>query len=256
MTRFPYRPLLFCLVVPLFSPRLTKTQEVSPHPPFPCPEKLTYNVQWRLVNAGTATVQLSRHDGSKMWDFTLNIETAGLVSRLYRVADAYKVATSEPFCLVSSSLNAQEGKKRTRSITAVENGRRRLAFEEQDLVKNRSEKKELEIPACTYEIVGALATLRTLNLAPGKVTTMPITDGKKVAQAKIEAQAKERVTVAGKDYSATRYEAFLFDNVLYRRRGRLMIWIGDGPEHLPLRFRLSLGFPIGTITVELQKEER
>ena len=148
---------------------------------------------------------------------------------------------------------------RQKTYTIYYRGRERparLAFEEQDLVKNRSEKKELEIPACTYEIVGALATLRTLNLAPGKVTTVPITDGKKVAQAKIEAQAKERVTVAGKDYSATRYEAFLFDNVLYRRRGRLMIWIGDGPEHLPLRFRLSLGFPIGTITVELQKEER
>ena len=256
MTRFCYVPLIFCLGVTLFLPGLSRTQEISPRPQFPCPEKLTYNVQWRLVNAGTATVQLSRQNGSKMWNFDVNIESAGLVARLYRVTEVYKMATTEPFCLVSSSLDAQEGKKHTRSTVAVDSARRRLVLDEQDLIKNRSQKRELDVPACAYEIVGALAALRTLNLAPGNATTLPITDGKKIAQARIEAQAKERVTVAGKNYSATRYEAFLFDNVLYRRRGRLMIWIGDGPEHLPLQFRLSLGFPIGTITVELQKEER
>jgi hypothetical protein len=248
-------PLFICLALGLCFPRVSETQESPSDSQFPYPEKLTYNIEWRLVNAGTATVQLASAN-NKQWNFDVDIESSGLVSRLYRVADFYKVTTLQSFCLVRSSLDAREGKKHIRSASVVDSSHRKLAYAEEDLVKNRSERKELAISDCSYEIVGALASLRTLNLAPGKATTIPITDGKKFVQAKIEAQAREKVTVAGKNYSATRYEAFLFDNVLYRRRGRLMIWIGDGPQHLPLQFRLSLGFPIGTITVELQKEER
>ncbi len=255
MIRFRYPSLLLCLVVRLCCPRLSDPQSLASDPQFPYPEKLAYNVEWRLMNAGTATVQLSRDTG-KGWNFNVHIESSGLVSRLYRVADSYQVATLEPFCLVNSSLDAQEGRKHTKSVMVADGARKRLVFDERDLVKDRSERKELDISACTYEIVGALATLRTLNLPVGNVKLLPVTDGKKFAQARIESLSKERVTVAGKTYSATRYEAFLFDNVLYKRHGRLLVWIGDGPDHLPLRFRLLMGFPIGTITVELQKQER
>ncbi len=108
---------------------------------------------------------------------------------------------------------------------------------------------------CTYDILGALATLRTSNLPPGKSTVVPITDGKKFAQAKIEALSKETINVGGKNYATTRYEAFVFDNVIYKRHGRLLIWISDDPARLPVQFRLLMGFPIGTITVSLEKSE-
>lgn len=255
MMRFRHTPLLLWFAIRLCFPCLSNAQSVS-DPQFPYPEKLAYNVEWRLMNAGTATIQLSRDNASKGWNFNLNIQSSGLVSRLYRVTDSYKVMTLEPFCLVDSTLDAQEGKKHTRSSSVVDSSGKRLAYDERDLVGNRSQKKELDISACTFDIVGALTTLRTLNLAPGQVKMVPITDGKKFAQAKIEAQARQKVTVAGRNYSATRYEAFVFYNVLYKRHGRLLIWIGDGPEHLPLQFRLLLGFPIGTITVELQKQEK
>ncbi len=207
------------------------------------------------MNAGTATIQMSRGNDSKGWNFDLEIESAGFVSRLYRVADTYKVAARDRFCLSSASLNSQEGKKHSISKLLVDGAGKKLTYDEKDLVRNRSDSKELAIPPCTRDIVGALASLRGLNLAPGHSTSMPITDGKKFAQAKIEAQAKESVSVAGKSYQATRFEAYLFDNVLYKRRGRLLIWISDDPEHLPVQFRLVLGFPIGTITVDLIKRE-
>ncbi len=254
--RFRQIQLLFCLVVELCFPRLSGAQSFRAEPEFPYPEKLTYNVEWRLVNAGTATVQLSRDNVSKGWNFNVNIESSGLVSRLYRIADSYKVETLEPFCIVNSSLDAQEGRKHTRSTSVVDSSRRKLTYEERNVVKNRTEKKELAIASCTYEIVGALASLRTLNLPPNNARVIPITDGKRFVQARIEAQARERLTVGDRSYATTRYEAFLFDNVLYKRHGRLLIWVSDGPEHLPLQFRLLLGFPIGTITVELQKQDK
>ncbi|MDQ2713180.1 MAG: DUF3108 domain-containing protein [Acidobacteriota bacterium] len=223
---------------------------------FPYPEKLTYQVEWRLINAGTATVQLLRGNNAKSWEFDVHLESAGLVSRLYRIADSYKARTNEHFCLGDAALDSQEGKKHSISKFSVNVSRKKLSFEERDLVKNTSEKKEINVAICTSEIVGALASLRTLNLEPGKSIMIPIADGKKFAQARVESQAKEKVTEAGKNYDATRYEAFLFDNVLYKRRGRLLIWISNDADHLPVQFRLLMGFPIGTVTVWLQKQEK
>ncbi len=165
------------------------------------------------------------------------------MSRLYRVADSYKAKTNEHFCLGSASMDSQEGKRHSTSKFSVDASRKKLSFDERDLTKNTSEKKEIDVAPCTLETVGALASLRTLNLEPGKSIVIPIADGKKFAQVKVESQAKEKVSAAGKSYDATRYEAFLFDNVLYKRRGRLLIWISNDADHLPVQFRLLLGFP-------------
>jgi Protein of unknown function (DUF3108) len=223
---------------------------------FPYAEKLTYGVEWRLLRAGSATIQLSRDERPKDWNFNLNIESSGFVSRVYRVLDSYKVTAQDGFCLSNATLDAQEGKKHSISNLQIDNSRREVIYDERDLIRNHSQRKELAVPPCTYEIVGALATLRTFDLEPGHSRVIPITDGKKFAQVKIEAQAKERINVGGKRYETTRYEAYLFDGVLYQRRGRLLVWISNDSDRLPVQFRLLLHFPIGTITVALEKQEK
>lgn len=222
---------------------------------YPYPEKLTYRVEWRLITAGTAIVRLSpaNPDG---WQSTLNLESAGLVTRLYRVLDTYKAVSDQKFCAVSSVLDAQESKRHTVTRLTFANTRHKVEYDERDLLKNTTVKRELDIAPCTYEVAGALAALRATSLEPGKSVSFPITDGKKLAYGKIEAQGKESVNAGGKTYQTTRYEAFLFDNVLYRRKGRLFVWMTDDSDHLPVQFRVQLGFPIGTITLELEKQEK
>lgn len=222
---------------------------------FPYPEKLTYRVEWRLITAGTATVKLS-HPNSDDWQFDLNVESAGLVTRLYHVLDTYHVTGNEKFCAANSVLNAEEGKRHTVTRLTFENSRHKVQYDEHDLLKNSSVTKELDIAPCTYEIAGAFAALRTMNIEPGKSATFPVTDGKKMVYSKIEAQGKENVSVEGKSYDTVRYEAFLFDNVLYKRKGRLFLWITDDVNRIPVQIRLQLGFPIGTITLDLEKQEK
>ncbi len=221
---------------------------------FPFPERLVYRVEWRLITAGTATLDLTSTPDAK-WHTNLNIESAGVLARLYRVTDTYKVATDRKFCLADSEMDAQENKRHVIARTWFENAGR-LRYEEKDLVKNSTVQKELDVPPCTREIAGALASLRLLRLEPGKSTTIPITDGKKLVNARIESQARESLSFEGKKYQTIRYEAFLFDNVLYRRRGRLFVWVTEDQERIPVQIRLQLGFPIGNVTIELDKQER
>ena len=219
------------------------------------PRKLTYRIEWRLVNAGTANLDFQRTP-SNGWTIDLDLQSAGIVSRLYRVNDKYKVQSSDQFCASSVDLDAQEGKRHMITHIGFDNGNHKADYTERDLIKNTTKKQALDIPPCTHEIAGALAALGDLDLQPGKSTTLPITNGKKLVNAKVEAEAKETINVDGKSYPTTRYEAFLFDNVLYKRKGRLFIWIVDDQEKTPVQLQIQLGFPIGTISLELEKLQK
>jgi hypothetical protein len=249
--------LLLCCVVVLLSviSPFTSAQDSAKSSKFPFPEKLTYRVEWRLVTAGSATVDLSRA-GSDTWQTNLDIQSAGLVTRLYKVLDAYRLTSDSKFCASQSVLDAQEGKRHTITRLTFEANRRLVRYDERDLIKNANNQKELDVPPCTHEIVGALSALRAADVEPGKSATFPVTDGKKVVNAKIEAQGKESISLNGKTYQTIRYEAFLFDNVLYRRKGRLFVWISDDANRIPVQFKLQLGFPIGNVTIELEKQQR
>jgi hypothetical protein len=222
---------------------------------FPAPEKLTYRIEWRLVTAGSATLQLTRA-APQQWQLNLNLESAGLVNRLYHVLDTYRVVSNDAFCGVSSVFDAQEGKRRFSTVEDFDNSRHKLSYDEKDLVKNTVAKHQVDIAPCTYEITGALSALRGMRVDPGRTITLPMTNGKKLVDAKVEAQARENISIDGKNYSTVRYEAFVFDNVIYRRKGRLFIWMTDDAERMPVQLRIQTGFPIGSITLELEKHEK
>jgi len=248
------RCILALLALALAVSGLTRGQQPSKDIKFPYPERLTYRIEWRLVTAGNAVVQLSR-GAPDDWEINLHLESAGLVSRLFRVLDNYKVVSNDQFCGTNSTFDAQEGKRHIVTRLRFDNSRHKVEYDERDLVKNTSEKKDLDIAPCTYEVVGALAALRAMNLQPGHQVNLPMTNGKKLVSVKIEGVSKENITVDGKSYPSTKYEAFLFDNVLFKRRGRLFLWITDDKDRIPLEFRLHLGFPTGTVTLQLEKRE-
>ncbi len=220
---------------------------------FPSPEKLTYRVEWRMVTAGSAVVELSRNGSN--WQTNLNLESAGLVSRLMHVVDAYKLLSNDRFCGINTSLDAQEGKRHKLTTMLFDNSRHKLAYSDKDLVKNQIDSQEIDIPPCTYDIFGALHALRQMKIEPGKSFTFPITNGKKIVNAKVEALSAEKININGKNYSTVRYEAFVFDNALYRRKGRLFVWMTDDPERIPVQMQFQMGFPIGNVSLELEKQE-
>jgi hypothetical protein len=101
-----------------------------------------------------------------------------------------------------------------------------------------------------------LYSLRTLNLQPGQTTQVAVSDGKKSVLARVEAQQREDIKTPAGSFKTIRYEAFLFNDVLYRRYGHLYIWLTDDARKLPVQIRVRLQFAIGTITLQLDKEEK
>ena len=225
---------------------------------FPSQETLFYDIQWRLIDAGDARLsfQPRRSSGQAEFESKLHLESAGLVSRLYKLDDNYNLDMEGDFCAVSTTLDAMERSRHHETKVNYDYAHGKAIYVERDVLKGSVLKNaEAEIQPCTRDIIGALYKLRTLHLEPGQSTQMGLSDGKKFGSARIEAQQKEQIKTAAGTFNTTRYEAFVFGGVLYARKAQLLIWISDDGRRLPVQIRVRMNFPIGTVTLELQKEE-
>jgi hypothetical protein len=219
-------------------------------------EVLDYAVEWRLIPAGTVKFDwtASPHSPGAGSEIKLHLESTGLVSRLFHVDDDYSALLGQNLCTQSTFITAHEG-SRNRETRVVFNDREHKALRtEKDLNKNTSTMDEVDIPPCVHDVIGGLMVLRDLHLEPGKTAQIPVSDGKKFAEVKVESQRREELNTPLGPRKTIRYEVFLFDNVIFKRTGHLHVWLTDDNERLPVQFQVRLQFTIGTITLRLDKQ--
>lgn len=224
---------------------------------FTAGENLSYGIEWRLIYAGSARVSFRAKKPGAEWEAKLHLESGGMISKLYKLEDNYSVEMQEAFCATSSKFDATEGRRRRETKVTFDRGTRKATYLERDLLKNTVIKTaEVEIPPCVSDIIGGFYKLRTLNVEPGQSTQLAISDGKKSVSARVDALDKEEVVTKAGKFKTIRYEAFVFNGVLYQKNAKLEIWLTDDVRRLPVQLRAKMPFPIGTITFQLEKEER
>lgn len=234
-----------------------QTEAPAAVPGIPDSEELDYDVEWRLVPAGTVKLTWNAmRPPANTGELHLHIESTGLVSRLFRVNDDYTAALGENLCAENSFLSAHEGNRNRETRVTFNAQMRKAEYVEKDLNKNLTTTHQVDVPPCVHDIVGGLMVLRTLNVEPGNTVRIPVSDGKKFVQARVESQGREDLRTLTGIRKTIRYEVFLFDNVLFKRSGHLHIWLTDDNLHLPVQLQIRLQFAIGTITLKLQKEEK
>lgn len=229
-------------VVALAAPVPAQTPALSP-------DTYTYGVEWRFVRAGEVRIQWTPDHQVK-----LALRSTGLVANLFKVDNRYVSSFDAGLCATSSLLELHEGRRNREVKVTFDKNRKRASFFEKDLNTGATLlSKEIDVPACVYDVPGGLLRLRQLRPEPGSLIEVPASDGKKVVMAKIEAQAKEIVRTPLGQYNCIRYEAFLFNGVLYSRKGRLFVWLTDDEKRIPVQVKVQLPFYVGTITLQVEK---
>lgn len=250
------RPCAKAILVVLIAASLTQGENTGNLPPR---ETLHYGVEWRLINAGIVKLTLLQNTAPQSPGGTaqLQIESAGLVAKLYKISDQYRANYEGGFCATDSFLNAQEGKRHRETTVKFDHAAKKATYLEKDLLKNTVVKQtEVAIPECVKDILGSLYLLRNSKLQPSQSSTVFISDGKKAPEVKVEAQEWEEITTKAGKFKTIRYEAFLFNGVLFERSARAYIWISQDEKRLPVQIKLKLSLAVGTITLQLEKEER
>ena len=224
-------------------------------PAAPSHETLDYAIEWRLINAGHAKLDWYGSPTLKGgWEAKLHLQSLGLVSRLFYVSDDYTTQMTSDLCATSTFMAAREGSRSRDTKVSYDATAKRADYLEKDLKSNAVLKKQIDIPPCVHDILGALYALRSMSLEPGKTTQIPVANGKKSISLKVESEAREEIKLPTGAQKTIRYEVFAFDNQLYNRPGHLHIWLTDDARHLPVQIQIRLQFTIGTITLRLEKE--
>jgi hypothetical protein len=217
-------------------------------------QTLQYGVEWRLIRAGLARLTWSEQPGG-LHQADLHLESAGLVSKLHRVNDDYRALMDKNLCGNSVLFRAEEGKRRRETKISFD-GKGKATYLERDLIKNTvALSKEVQTPPCVHEYLGGMRKLRTLNLEPGQSAMVPLTDGKKFANVKVDALDREQVKTPAGTFTAVRHEVHMFNEVILNRKARMYVWISDDARRLPVQLRVRMSVLIGTITLQLEKIE-
>ncbi len=217
----------------------------------PIAQKLYFSAEWRLVHAGDVEVESSGAESLKM-----GLRTAGLVRTFIKVDNRFRASYLPGWCAAATELEAHEGKRHRETKVRYDAEARKAHYLERDLEKNAVvAENSIDIPACVHDVTAGLQRLRQMLPQPGAVFELPVSDGKKTVMARVEAQRTERVRTPVGEFQAVRYEAFLMSGVLYRRKGRLFVWISQDERRLPVQIRIQMPFYIGTVTLQLEKVE-
>jgi hypothetical protein len=214
-------------------------------------ERLSYTVEWRLIHAGNAIVEAGPSS------VVVKLDSAGMVSTLYKIEDRYRVQFDNPFCATSSLMESKEGSRHRETSVTFDRIRNRASLVEKDVDRNAivSKTADVQIPNCVHDVIAALLRLRRTKVEIGQSVQLPVSDGRKSAAVKVEAQERERVKTPAGTFNTVRYEVNILNGVVYSRTGRVFVWLTDDDRRLPVQFRLRMNFPLGTVTLELEKEE-
>jgi hypothetical protein len=243
----------------LLSPFLAPQSVAPPPAPLaaaPAPktgETLQYGVEWRMIRAGTVKLGYQAGRAGQPNQADVYLQAVGLVAKLYRVDDHYTVHLNDQYCSADVFFKAEEGNRRRETRVTFDSSRSRASYLEKDLVKNTVQTREVETPKCVHDVISALLRLRGSRLDPGQSTQFPISDGKKMVYGRVEAQEREQVKTPAGTFNTIRYEANLFNDVLYSKKGRLFVWLTDDARRLPVQVRARMQFLIGTINLQLEK---
>jgi hypothetical protein len=215
-------------------------------------ERLSFDAEWRLIRAGTAELTWTGRQQAQ-----LKLRSVGLVAKLIRIEDAYDASFDAAQCALANKMVSNEGNRQREADAAYDVAGKKATYLEKDLRKNAVVRRaEIDTPGGVLDVIGALHALRQRKLEPGQSFTLPVSDGKKFINARVECQEKEVIKTKAGTFQTMRCEAFLMNGELYGRKGRLFLWISEDERRLPVQVRVQMPFYIGTMTITLEKVEK
>ena len=223
--------------------------EIRPPKPghrFPNGEAWVYQVDWRIFDAGVAT--LRTEPAGREQRVTASASSTGVVSLLFTVRDRFE-AFLDPrtFCSRQITKYTEEGYRRLETSIRFDAARRKSVLEEKNLKTGASKKLENDTPACVTDVVSGIYYLRSLPLEPGETYTFPLNDGGKTVNVSALVEDREEIQTPAGSFQTLRV------GPAPAERGQVWIWYSDDANRIPVQMRARMLW--GTLTFRLERIE-
>ncbi len=196
--------------------------------PFGAGEKLVFSVQYGLVNAGEATMEvrnLAAIDGKPCYRIVSDARTNDFFSKFFTVRDRYEsyMDTTSLYSLRYEK-HVREGKFKRDDAVDFDQSAHRAVYKT----------KTVPIPPRTQDVLSALYYVRTLPLEVGQsISIANHTDGKNYPLV-VKVLGREHIKVDAGEFDCIIVEPILRGPGVFTQQGRLTVWLTDDRRRMPV----------------------
>lgn len=208
-------------------------------------EKLVFSVQYGIVNAGEASLEIrniASLDSTDCYRIVSNARTNDVFSLVFKVRDRFEsyMDTTE---LVSLRYEKHVREGRFSRDESVDFDQRAHTATYKD--------KVVPIAPRTQDVLSALYYVRTLNLMVGQsIAIANHTDGKNYPLV-VKVLRKETVTVDAGTFDCIVVEPILRGPGIFTQKGRLTVWLTDDRNKIPVLMKSKV--VIGSVAAVLKE---
>jgi len=234
-------------------------------------ERLVYDVTWLGIKAGSSTLEargMVSLDGHQAYHLVTTAQSGPVISKIFRVDDrSESFLASEPMRALRFEKHLREGRYRHSSQTLFDHEKgvasfRYLDFSQVPRTIMRVEEAERYGRYVIQEfpmVPGALDELsvlyyaRTLPLTPGTTTRAKVFASRKNWELEVKVLDRETLaTVVGRRETIVVEPLLRFEGI-FQQKGRVIVWITDDPERIPVRMKSEVR--IGSFVATLASRE-
>jgi hypothetical protein len=235
-------------------PSISAPMVMKPGPEFvfPLGQTYVYGGQWRIFNAGIATLRMEKAGQENR--IVASADAAGTVALLYHVQDRLE-SFFDPtnFCSRNTSRHVEEGFRRVDTNITFDYAHRKAVFDQKNLKKNETKHEEHEIPNCVTDMLSAIYYVASLPLEPGRTFSFPLNDGGESVDVNVHVEAREQIKTPAGTFNTVRIQPEAAKG-LVRDKGKLWIWYTDDAAHVPVQMRARMSW--GTLMFQLLRVDK
>lgn len=214
-------------------------------------EKVEFDLYYKwgilMPKGGTAsmTITSSEYQGAPVWKSELLLYTSGMVDKMFRVRDTIEnyITKDKQRLLFSTKRSSEGGYYQIDNLTYTYKG------EETHVHTFRRNLERVRVDTtlvggnCTLDILGALLYARSFDwndMIQSHQYHLQVAMGRTVIPISYRYEGQRIVERDNVKYSTRYFIIDIFDDAFTESKEAMEIWIGDDPNHLPIKVRAKL----------------
>jgi hypothetical protein len=224
-------------------------------PPFAAGEAAVYDVHWDggplNLPAGRVTIRVLHGEaGGDRWEFEAAAETASWVSSFFQARDRFTTTANQELEPTIHVREIREGRRQLDRAYVFDREANVVRVGDSPATARRIDAMALPLAATsTRDAVTALFYVRTLQLTPGAIVTVPINEAGNNLVMQVAVAEHEMLDVGGVQQQTLRIEPRLMRRIERRRPINMTIWLSADERRVPVRAFIEAGF--GRVRLDL-----
>ena len=228
-----------------------------PNTAFAVGEKLTFQISYGLIKAGTAkmTVPDTQHvAGRPCYHVMTTAKSNAFISAFFTVRDTVRTYMDlEGLYPHYYEKHLNEGGYHANRSVQYFQDENRVIYTKSRIRKKRTRTKvdTAQVPPFSQDILSAFYFVRTLPLKVGQAVEVPVYGEGKFYPLRVMVHKREKIKVPAGRFKCLLIEPVLQSEGIFKQDGRLQIWVTDDARRMPVLMKSKVA--IGSIDCKLTK---